>query len=63
MAGYLVDFKNLFLSTEILNKWAQLLKLLKKEMLFKISAFINLDLFSVCQFCYLISPLSSKENI
>lgn len=48
MAGYLVDFENLLYRMAIINKWAQLLKLLKKEILFKISDFINLDLFSIC---------------
>ena len=48
MAGYLVDFENLFFRMAIINKWAQLLKLLKKEILFKISDFINLNLFSIC---------------
>lgn len=33
MAGYLVDFANLFFRMAIINKWAQLLKLLKKETL------------------------------
>ena len=47
MAGYLVDFENLLFRMAIINKWAQLLKLLKK-ILFKISDFINLDLFSIC---------------
>ena len=48
MAGYLVDFENLLFRMAIINKWAQLLKLLKKEILFKISDFINLDLCSIC---------------
>ena len=48
MAGYLVDFENLFFRMAIIIKWAQLLKLLKKEILFKISDFINLNLFSIC---------------
>lgn len=48
MAGYLVDFENLFFRMAIINKWTQLLKLLKKEILFKISYFINLNLFSIC---------------
>ena len=61
MAGYLVDFENVFLRMPILNKWAQLLKLLKKETLFKISDFINLDLFSVCLGIFLGGPFSSAR--
>lgn len=39
MAGYLVGSENSFLRMEILNKWAKLVILVKKEKLFKISDF------------------------
>lgn len=73
MAGYLVDSENSFLRMEILNKWAKLVILVKKEKLFKISDFISLDLFSILlgfggekvgsiQFSYMISLLSTEGD-
>lgn len=62
MAGYLVGFKNFFLGIKILNKWVQLLKLLKKEILSKISNFINLYLFSLCLIFFLLLKGASSAT-
>ena len=48
MAGYLVDFENLLFRMAIINKWAQLLKLLKKE--------IHLYDFSPCSSAFSRTP-------